>query len=108
MFAGKSKSLPYSGAPERCFIRVGSGLANKHWISLKRFARVKHSSLLRKVSTYGSKKFYNIGSWPTFRDDADVGHVVADVGHDDADWPSRPLIGTDLADELCKIKKDAL
>jgi hypothetical protein len=28
--------------------------------------RDKHSSLLRKVVTYGRKKFYNIGHWPAF------------------------------------------
>ncbi len=40
MFVDKDRSLPKSGAPERCLTRVG---------------------LLRKVVTYGCKKFYNIG-----------------------------------------------
>ncbi len=30
MFVGKAKSPTYSGAPERCFTQVGSGLTCKH------------------------------------------------------------------------------
>jgi hypothetical protein len=30
---------------------------------LEWLARSKHSSLMRKFATYGSKKFYNIGPW---------------------------------------------
>jgi hypothetical protein len=30
MFAGKARRIPKSGAPERCFTRVGSGLFHKH------------------------------------------------------------------------------
>jgi hypothetical protein len=30
MFVGKIRNLPWSGAPERCFTRVGSGLTHKH------------------------------------------------------------------------------
>ncbi len=34
MFVGKPRSLPYSGAPERCFIQVFSGLTGPGWIGL--------------------------------------------------------------------------
>jgi hypothetical protein len=29
-FVGKARSLPWSGAPERCFTKVGAGLTRKH------------------------------------------------------------------------------
>ncbi len=57
----KARSLPYSGAPERCFNRVGSFFKNRHYIRLERLAMDKHSSLLRTILNYGCKKFYNIG-----------------------------------------------
>jgi hypothetical protein len=30
MFVGKARSLPKSGASERCFIHLGSNLTSKH------------------------------------------------------------------------------
>jgi len=61
MFVGEARSLPYRGAPERCFTWIGSGHTCKHWTWLERLARDKHSSLLRKYVNYGSKKFYSTG-----------------------------------------------
>jgi hypothetical protein len=43
---------------------VGSGLSHKHQTRLE---RDKHPSLLRKVVTYGRKKFYNIGACSQLR-----------------------------------------
>ncbi len=34
---------------------------NRIFTALEKFARDKHSSLLRKLINYGRKKFYNIG-----------------------------------------------
>jgi len=62
MFAGKVKILPKVGASFKCSTWVGSSLSYKHKARLERFARDKHSSLLRKLVNYGHKKFYNI--WP--------------------------------------------
>jgi hypothetical protein len=61
MFVGKATGLPESGAPERCFAWVGSGLTNKHYTGLERLAKDKRSSLLRKFVNYGCKKFYSTG-----------------------------------------------
>jgi hypothetical protein len=36
MFVGKATSMPYSGAPERCFTWVSSSLTHKHYTSLER------------------------------------------------------------------------
>jgi hypothetical protein len=65
MFVVKARSLPKSGAPERHFNFVGSGLTRKHFTRLERLARNKHPSLLWKVVTYGRKKFYKNGTWWT-------------------------------------------
>jgi hypothetical protein len=46
VFVGKSRSLPYSGAPEKCITQVGSGLTRNHWTGLQKLARDKHSSLI--------------------------------------------------------------
>jgi hypothetical protein len=61
IFVGKARSLPYIGASERLFNRIGSCFTNKHWTRLERLNRSKYSSLLLKFVTYGRKKFYNIG-----------------------------------------------
>ncbi len=61
---GEARSLPQSGATERWFTWVGSGLTCNHYTRMDRLARDKHSSLLRKFVNYGQKKFYNIGPWP--------------------------------------------
>jgi hypothetical protein len=45
LFVGKARSLPYSGASERFFNRVGSCFTNKHWTRLKRLVRDKQSNL---------------------------------------------------------------
>ncbi len=63
LFVGKARSLPLSGAPERCFTWVGSWLICKHYTILERLSRDEHSILLQKFVTYGYKKFYNIGPW---------------------------------------------
>jgi hypothetical protein len=54
MFAGKDRSPPKSGVPERY-------LTNKHEIRLERLARDKYSTLLRTFKNYSCKLFYNIG-----------------------------------------------
>ncbi len=54
MFVGKVRSLPYRGAPERCFTQVGS-------TRLEKLAKDKCSSLLQNFVTYGCKRFYKIG-----------------------------------------------
>jgi hypothetical protein len=65
MFAGKARSLPTSGAPERYFFtQVSSGLIPKHQTRLERHARNKRSSLLLKGINYARNKFYNIGLRP--------------------------------------------
>jgi hypothetical protein len=46
LFVGKVRSLPYSGAPEMFYNRVGSCFTNIHYIKLERLAMNKHSSLL--------------------------------------------------------------
>jgi len=38
MFAGEARSLPYSGAPERCFTQVGSGLTANIRLGWKSFS----------------------------------------------------------------------
>ncbi len=60
MFVGKARSLPWSGAPEMCFTRIGSGLTQKHRTRLEKNASDKHSNLFQKSENYGHKKFYNI------------------------------------------------
>jgi hypothetical protein len=57
VFVGKA----WSGAPERCFTWVGSGLTRKYWTRLERLAKDKHSSLLQKSINYGCKKFNSTG-----------------------------------------------
>jgi hypothetical protein len=42
IFVGKVRSIPKSWAPERCSIRVGSGLTRKHQTRLERFAKDKN------------------------------------------------------------------
>ncbi len=56
-----AQSLPQSGAPEKCFTRVGSGLTGKHQTRLERLAKDKHSSLLRKSVNCSRNKFYDTG-----------------------------------------------
>ncbi len=51
MFTSTVKSLPETGAHERCFTSVGSGLACKHYIRLERLATEKLSGELRKIIT---------------------------------------------------------
>ncbi len=61
MLVGKARSLSYSGAPEKCFTQVSSGLTCKYYTWSERLASEKHSGLLQKFVNYGRKKFYNIG-----------------------------------------------
>ncbi len=63
MFAGKARSLPYSGAPKRRFIRVGCGLTCKHKPRLEMPAQDKQPSLLQTFVNYGRKMFHNIRPW---------------------------------------------
>ncbi len=60
LFADRVRSLPLSGAPERCFTQLGSFLTCKHLAILERLSRDKHSSKVGKFVTYGRKNFYNI------------------------------------------------
>jgi hypothetical protein len=60
LFVGKTRNLPYSGAPERFFNRVGSFFTSIHQLGWKGLPGNKHSSLLRQFINYGRKKFYNI------------------------------------------------
>ncbi len=60
MFVGKARSLPYSGAPERCFIHVFSGIIRLGW---KGLPGTNALAYYKKVMTYVHKKFYNIGLW---------------------------------------------
>jgi hypothetical protein len=46
MFEGKATSLTYSGAPERGFTHVVSGLTSKHLTRLERLAWDKNYSLI--------------------------------------------------------------
>ncbi len=58
---GYHRSLPHSGAHERFFTRVGSGLAHRHQTRLERLARDTQSCLLRKSVNCGLNKFYDKG-----------------------------------------------
>jgi hypothetical protein len=58
MFVGEAKSLHKSGAPERCFTRLGFGLIQKHLTRLERPARSKHSSLLGPFVSYKENKVF--------------------------------------------------
>ena len=66
IFVGKARSLPYSGAPERFFDRVGSCFINSHLTRLERLVMDKHSSLLRKLVNYGEKSFITLAPSLTF------------------------------------------
>jgi hypothetical protein len=43
------------------YSRVGSGLTHKYWTKLKRLAKDKRSSFLRKSINYSRDKFYDTG-----------------------------------------------
>ncbi len=62
MFVDKSSSLPQSGAPERCFPRIGSAHTCQHQNRLERPASDQNSSLFGTIVSYGRKKFCNIVS----------------------------------------------
>ncbi len=60
MFGSKAGAYP-SEAPFRFFTLVWApGLTNKYLTRLERFAKDKHSTLLRIFKNYDRKKFYNI------------------------------------------------
>jgi hypothetical protein len=59
-FAGKARCLPYSGAPEKFFDRLGPCFTNRQ-TRLERLAMDKHSSLLQKLVNYDRKKFITLG-----------------------------------------------
>ncbi len=63
VFVGKARSLPKSGALERSFTRVGSGLTHKIQDRLERLARDKHPSLLHQFVCYGRNKCYDTGPY---------------------------------------------
>jgi hypothetical protein len=48
LWVGKAKSLPKSGASERCFNQLGSSLTRNHYTRLERLARDQHSNLYYK------------------------------------------------------------
>jgi hypothetical protein len=52
------------------FIVQATGITHKDLTRLDRFDRDKHSSLLRKLAIYGTKRLYNIGPsttlWSSF------------------------------------------
>ncbi len=52
MLAGEARGLPKSGALERCFTRLGSGLTRKHFTRLERLVRDKHSSFFGTFIIY--------------------------------------------------------
>ncbi len=56
-FEGEARSLPKSGAPESCFIRVGSGLTRKHYTRMERPVRGKHSGLFQTLLITSVKSF---------------------------------------------------
>jgi len=62
MFAVKARSIPQSGAPQRCFIKVEFGISQ----TFERLARDKHSSLLPKFVNCGRKKIYIKGPRPQY------------------------------------------
>jgi hypothetical protein len=53
-------AYPRVEASERFFIRVGSGLTHKQKTRQERPARDKHTSLFKKVATYGRKSFISL------------------------------------------------
>ncbi len=57
MSVGKARSLPFSGAPERCFTRVGYSLTRKIRLGWK---ILKVNTKIRKLRI---KKFYNSAKW---------------------------------------------
>jgi hypothetical protein len=56
MFAVKATSVHKSGAPERCYISVGSSLTHKIYSRLDRVARNKLFRVLETFVNYGCKK----------------------------------------------------
>jgi len=62
MFVVEARSRHESGATERCFARVSSGLIHNHWARLEMLTGDKHSSLLRTFINNGRKKVYNNGA----------------------------------------------
>ncbi len=60
MFESKTRSLPSSGASERCFTFISCCLTCKHYTMLERLARGKCSSLLWTLVNNNCKKFYEI------------------------------------------------
>jgi hypothetical protein len=61
LFVSKARSLPHSGAHDRCFTWVSYCLTQKHFAILERLVKDKLSYLLRKLVIYVHKKFNNIG-----------------------------------------------
>ena len=61
LFVDKDRSLPYGGAPERFFNRVGPCFTNKQLTRLERLALDKHPSLLRTFFNKGRKVFVTFG-----------------------------------------------
>jgi hypothetical protein len=55
LLVGKARSLPSSGAPERCFTWVSSCPTSKLFTIMERLARDEHFSLLQKVVNHGRK-----------------------------------------------------
>ncbi len=60
LFVCKARSLTLSRAHQGFFNRVGSCLTNKHYTTLEKLVRHKHSSLLWTFVNYSCKKSCNI------------------------------------------------
>ncbi len=58
------KGVPSKPEPTRVkHLSFAPGLTHKHQAWLEKLAKDKCSSLSQKFVTYGSKKFYKIGTW---------------------------------------------
>jgi len=63
MFAGNAQSLPTWSHVRLSPLGKAPGFTWKHQTRMRKFARGKHSILLRAFANYGRKKFYNKGRW---------------------------------------------
>jgi hypothetical protein len=71
MLLGKTRILPLSGVPEKCFTRVGSGTIHKTLDSAVKPYQDKHSSLLSLFVSYEENEALWI--WPL---DMDTHHFI--------------------------------
>ncbi len=68
LFVDKARSQSQSGAPERCFTWVGSGITSQTLEKVGKACYGANTSLLRTFVNYNFKQFYDIGpgwkGWP--------------------------------------------